>query len=284
MATLLKVRDKFDSGYVKDALLRSTFNPTYYLSTKDYTALDWYQILRQRQTLLKLIESNIEIDFTSASTIFRLELIAFNRADTNPDVNYKLLNLSCCISNELIPALGTQYYELCRSVTTESLWQFDFKDQKHLNTFSHRMHDLICIDRYADKDHLKKEFSAYLDSVSLRHKSIGKVDGKRTRGKFSLDWSYENFSNARLKKILKSLNTDNFVKYNVLEYIDLTLYFLLLRLKISDERLDGLFYDDKNIEISGDKYVEKYTRHIANVCLSDSFLNEFAISIQNTPQ
>lgn len=271
MMTLLSLRDKFEKNYVTGEMLRGAFKTNQYISTKDYTAKDWYQVLRQRQFLLKLIESNIEIDFTSASTIFQLKLLPFGEAGANPDLSYKLLNLSCCISSEFIPVLGEQCYELFRSVTTESLWQFDFKDHNHLENYSHRMHGLICINRYADKEQLKQEFSTYLEAVSLRHKSILEVDSVRPRGRFSLDWSYKNSSPLRFKKILRSLNTKDLVKYRVLEFIDLTLYFLLLRFKISDEKLDGLFYDDKNITINGDKYVEKYTRHLANVCLSDSF-------------
>ena len=284
MMTLLKTRNKFEKSYVKDDILRNAFKPELYIFTSDYTAKNWYQVLRQRQFLLKIIESNVEIDFTPASNNFLLELLSFDEIDSKKDLGFKLLNLSCYISNHSVPALGTPYYELGNPVPSKSLWQFDHNNQEQLDNYSSRMHDLICIDRHADKERLKQEFSAYIDAISLRHKSIGAVDGIRTRGKFSLDWSYENFSEARFRKILKSLNTDNFVRYNVLQFIDLTLYFLLLRLKISNEKLDSLFYDDMTIKISGDKYVEKYTRHLANVCLSDSFLNEFALSIQNSSQ
>lgn len=282
--TLLNIRDRFKKAYVKDEMLRGAFKPHQYISTKDYTAKDWYQVLRQRQFLLKLIESNIEIDFKAAATNFQLELLPFHKVGTEQNLSYKLLNLSCCIESSSIPVLQTKYYELGSHAPNKSLFHFDIHNQNHLDSYSSRVHDLICIDRHVDEEQLKQEFADYIAATSLRHRSIREVDNRRIRGNFSLDWSYENFSRARFRKILKYLNTDNFVRYNVLQFIDLTLYFLLLRLKIANEKLDGLFYDGIAIKISGDKYVEKYTRHLANVCLSDSFLNEFAISIQNSSQ
>lgn len=267
---LLEIRAKVgDINLIHE--LPDWFSLELYKSSTSYSANTWVQIFSQRAALLNSIIKFNEIDFTKWIDTFEV-------ADTKLglSINFHTEDFICppLDSPILIPLVDNNHRTFEEIKNSENI-------EDALNT---RMKSLISIKRHANPVRLIKEVTNFIKQESLWYKSIYEVSGRRTRGFYGPDKTFEKVKHTRFNRIINKHNFNDLNKYQVLAYIDMTLYALLLNKKYGNKYMDSLLFPSDNNENIQTKKIEKTTQHIANTVLMQQFLSDLYISTCPSPQ
>ncbi|TPH17694.1 DUF6387 family protein [Litorilituus lipolyticus] len=267
---LLEVRAKIGDTNLQYNLPNG-FSLNLYRETESYSAETWLIVLSQRAALLNSIVKFNEINFTKWVDTF--------------SVSKARLGLSVCFQTEkfICPPLDSPI--LTPSIndsqnTYEKLGNFD-EIEKALHS---RRNSVISINHQANPDTIIKELTHFIKRESLWCKSINKVSGKRTRGFYGPDKTYERIKPTRFKRIVNKHNFDELISYQVLAYIDLTLYALICNKKYGNKYMDSLLFPKENEGNIQTKKVERVTQNLANAVLMHQFLSDLASSTNTSPQ
>jgi len=267
---LLEVRSKvIDTNLIYD--LPDGFSIELYNESKSYSAKTWLIVLGQRAALLNSINKFNEIDFTKWIDTFKVA-----KSNLGLSINFHTTDFICppLDSSSLIPLVddSQKTYEEVKSIE-------DIDD-----AFNTRMKSLVSINRHANPVQAIKEITNFIKKESLWYKSINEVSGKRTRGFYGADKTFEKIRYTRFNRIINKHNFNDLNQYQVLAYIDLTLYALLCKKKYGNKYMDSLLFPEDNEGNIQTKKVEKITQHLANAVLMKRFLLDLVISTRASPQ
>jgi hypothetical protein len=266
---LLEVRAKIkDTNLIHD--FPRNFSLELYNETKEYSASMWIKVFSQRACLLNTIIKFNEIDFTKCLDTFKVI-----QTELGLSINFQTKYFSCPPLNSplLIPLIDDNHRTFEEIQSSENI-------EDALNA---RMKSLVTIDRHANPVQLIKEITKFIKKESLWYKSINEVSGKRTRGFYGADKTFEKIRYTRFNRIINKHNFNDLTQYQVLAYIDLTLYALLCKKKYGNKFMDSLLFSDDKGENKQNKKVEKITQHLANSVLMKRFLLDLAISTHPSP-
>ncbi|QBG36709.1 DUF6387 family protein [Litorilituus sediminis] len=266
---LLEVRAKVSN---KNLIIElpDNFSLENYKEVKNYSAKTWLRVLSQRAMLLNSIIKFNEIDFTKSIDTFKV---------SNTELG---LSISFKTPDFITPRLDSPI------IFPKGDKQFTYEELKSVGDIEEalnpRMNSVVSINRHANPEVLIKELTQYIKQESLWYKSINKVSGRRTRGFYGPDKSYERVNQTRFNRIINKHAFDDLVNYQVLAYIDLTLYALLNKKKYGNKFLDSILFTEEDSGNSQNKKIEKVTQHIANIILMKRFITDLNHSTATSPQ
>jgi hypothetical protein len=267
---LLEVRAKVgDTNLIHD--LPKGLSLDNYKETNAYSAKTWLIVLGQRAALLNSIIKFNEIDFTKWIDTFKV-----TNSELGLSINFQAEDFICppLDSPILIPLVDKNHRTFQEILNSENIE----------DAFNTRMKSLVSINRHANPVRLIKEITSFIKKESLWYKSINEVSGKRTRGFYGADKTFEKVKYTRFNRIINRHNFNELNRYQVLAYIDLTLYALLCKKKYGNKFMDSLLFSDDKGGNNQNKKIEKVTQHLANVVLMKQFLSDLAISTTPSPQ
>lgn len=267
---LLEIRSKVkDTNLIHD--FPNGFSLELYNETKEYSASMWIKVFSQRAFLLNTIIKFNEIDFTKWLDTFKV-----TNTELGLSISFQTKDFSCPPLNSplLIPLIDDDHHTFEEIQSSENIE----------DAFNTRMKSLVSINRHANPVQAIQEITKFIKNESLWYKSINEVSGKRTRGFYGADKTFEKIRYTRFNRIINKHNFNDLNRYQVLAYIDLTLYALLCKRKYGNKFMDSLLFSDDKGGNKQNKKVEKVTQHLANAVLMKRFLFDLVISSRPSPQ